>query len=62
MDLFLDSRTLLPARLTFNVHPDNNMGLVDGREPVGSQKPFPISEVLAPAAARTSPALEPSRF
>lgn len=27
MDLFLDSSTLLPARLTFNMHPDNDMQL-----------------------------------
>jgi hypothetical protein len=27
MDLFLDSSTLLPASLSFNVHPDNNAGL-----------------------------------
>ncbi len=27
MDLFLDSTTLLPAALTFNTHPDGDMGL-----------------------------------
>jgi hypothetical protein len=27
MDIFLDSATLLPAALSFNTHPDNDMGL-----------------------------------
>src|SRR5262249_23698128 len=27
MDLYLDSNTLLPARLTFNAHPDNDVGI-----------------------------------
>jgi len=54
MDLFLDSTTLLPARLDFNVHPDNDLGLQIPVEIVfsnyrsinGAQVPFHIEKFL----------------
>jgi hypothetical protein len=54
MDLFLDSDTLLPAALTFNAHPDNNMGLdiplkilfSDYRAVSGAQIPFHVQKFL----------------
>jgi hypothetical protein len=54
MDLFIDSNTLLPVRLSFNVHPDNDMGLdipvdiafSDYRVVSGAQVPFHIQRSL----------------
>lgn len=54
MDLFLDQGTLLPVRLDFNIHPDNDMGLdipieivfSDYRSINGSQIPFHIEKFL----------------
>jgi len=54
MDLFLDSTTLLPARLEFNMHPDNNMGqdipveilFSDYRTVNGAQIPFHVQKSL----------------
>jgi len=52
MDLFLDSSTFLPARLTFNTHPDNNLEIdipveivfSDYRSVNGVQAPFHIQK------------------
>lgn len=54
MDLFLDSSTLLPARLDFDVHPDNDLGMdipveivfSDYRVVNGAQIPFHIERFL----------------
>jgi len=54
MDLFLDSITLMPAALAFNIHPDNNMGLdipveirfSDYRSVSGVQIPFHIEKFV----------------
>lgn len=54
MDLYLDSSTLLPATLDFNVHPDNDMGrdipveirFSDYRTVNGLQIPFHIQKFL----------------
>ena len=54
MDLFLDTSTLLPAALDFNVHPDDNMLLdipvevrfSDYRAVSGVQVPFHIEKYL----------------
>jgi len=54
MDLFLDSLTLLPAALAFNIHPDNDMGLdirveirfSEYRAVSGVQVPFHIQKYL----------------
>lgn len=55
MDLFLDSSTLLPAALAFNIHPDNNAGLdipveirfSDYRPVNGAQIPFHIQKFIS---------------
>ena len=54
MDLYLDSGTLLPVALTFNAHPDNDMGLdipieirfSDYRTVNGAQVPFHVQKFL----------------
>lgn len=54
MDLYLDSTTLLPVALDFNVHPDNNAGLdipaeiqFSNYQPVnGVQVPFHVQRYL----------------
>jgi hypothetical protein len=54
MDLFLDSSTLLPAALAFNIHPDNNAGLdipveirfSDYRPVNGAQIPFHVQKFI----------------
>jgi len=54
MDLYLDSTTALPVALTFNIHPDNNMGLdipveihfSDYRPISGVQVPFSVQKNL----------------
>jgi type II secretory pathway pseudopilin PulG len=54
MDLFLDSSTLLPAALAFNIHPDNNSGLdipvqvlfSDYRLVNGAQIPFHVQKFI----------------
>jgi len=54
MDLYLDSTTLLPASLTFQVHPDNNMSVdifvevlfSDYRAISGVQVPFRVQKYL----------------
>src|SRR6266566_4052691 len=54
MDLFLDSMTLLPTALDFNVHPDNDMGLdipvevrlSDYRSLNGAQISFRVQQFL----------------
>jgi hypothetical protein len=54
MDLFLDSSTLLPAALAFNIHPDNNTGLdipvqilfSDYRPVNGTQIPFHVQKFI----------------
>jgi hypothetical protein len=54
MDLFLDSSTLLPAALEFNIHPDNNAGLdipvrilfTDYRHLNGAQIPFHVQKFI----------------
>src|SRR5436190_719013 len=54
IDLYLDTTTLLPAALTFNIHPDNDMGLdlpveirfCDYRQVNGAQIPFHVQKSL----------------
>jgi hypothetical protein len=54
LDLYLDSTTLLPASITFNIHPDNNASLdipvevrfSDYRTINGAQIPFHIEKFL----------------
>jgi len=54
MDLFLDSGTLLPTALTFNIHPDNDAGLdipvevrfSDYRVVGGVQVPFHVQRFI----------------
>ena len=54
MDFFLNSTTLLPVALTFNTHPDNDMGLdipieirfSDYRAVKGAQVPFQVQKFL----------------
>lgn len=54
MDIYLDSSTLLPAALTFNLHPDNDstvdipieVRFSDYRSIAGAQMPFHIQKFL----------------
>jgi hypothetical protein len=54
MDLFLDSKTLLPAALAFNTHPDKDAGLdipveirfSDYRSVNGAQTPFHVQKFI----------------
>lgn len=54
MDFYLDSTTLLPTAITFNAHPDNDMGLdipaevrfSDYRTTGGSQVPYHVQKFL----------------
>jgi hypothetical protein len=54
MDFYLDSTTFLPAAITFNIHPDNDMGLdipieirfSDYRATGGSQVPYHVQKFL----------------
>jgi hypothetical protein len=54
IDFYLDSSTLLPAALTFNIHPDDNqlldipieVGFSDYRSVSGAQVPFHVQKFL----------------
>src|SRR2546423_167898 len=59
VDLYLDATTLLPAALTFNTHPDNNM-LLDIPVEIRFSDYRPVSGNSATVGAGLSPSTSPS--